>query len=190
MNDAPLLSPMRLLRSNDGTIDPQQLLRSSRDLEGDALSLTSINSDEASFSPNEDGSWSVTSSSDSDGVIAFNYSVSDGELSSSAKGTLMLIQSTPSTDLITGEPHHPMRGWFHSKAMIMDKLLHREAEIILPSADYISNFKQVFSVAKHLFGVHKSFDATQALSATAATSNDDILKSSAAASLSQRSSSR
>lgn len=174
VNDAPLLPPMRVLRSSDDTLDPQQLLRSSRDLEGDALSLTSIHADEASFSQNEDGSWSVSSSSDSDGVIAFHYSVSDGELASSAKGVLLLGDPTASSDSITGEPHPHKRDWFHSKAEIMDKLLHREADATLPPAGQISNLNQVFSVAKHILGALQTADSSQAVIKTSEPSSDDI----------------
>lgn len=138
VNDAPLLPPMRVLRSSDGSFDASALLHRSIDVDGDALSITAIQSDEASFSQNDDGSWSVSATGDSDGVVAFTYTVSDGELSRDGHGALILASAAATSEaqddpLISGgEIIKPMQ---HPHDVLLGRHEETHDGPALPSSD-------------------------------------------------------
>jgi Ca2+-binding RTX toxin-like protein len=113
VNDAPLASPVTLAGGTENTvytIDAAALLAGVTDPDGPSLSITSVSVASGSGGTivnNNDGTWSYTPASNYSGPVGFNYTASDGLLSSSSTASLILappgiINGTPGPDVLLG----------------------------------------------------------------------------------------
>ncbi|NQD38888.1 tandem-95 repeat protein [Permianibacter sp. IMCC34836] len=92
-NDAPDISPVTLASiAEDGSliISATELLAGASDVDGDALSITSLTlaTGSGTLIDNGNGSWTFTPAADFNGDVAFSYSVSDGTATSSSTASL------------------------------------------------------------------------------------------------------
>ncbi|UUZ74434.1 cadherin-like domain-containing protein [Polaromonas sp. P1(28)-13] len=103
VNDAPSNAPVALPAVSEDsaaiTITPAQLLANAGDVDGDALSITSLAASSGSLTANADGTWSFTPATDFTGAVSFTYSVSDGTaaVAGSASLTVTAVNDAPST---------------------------------------------------------------------------------------------
>lgn len=99
INDAPMATPVILADGTEDTvytISAATLLSGVNDVDGPSLSVTSVtvNSGGGSITDNQDGSWTYAPAANYSGPITFDYTATDGLLSSSSTATLNLAAST------------------------------------------------------------------------------------------------
>ncbi len=94
-NDAPAATPVELTAGTEDTIytiSASALLTGVTDVDSTSLSIASINlaSGGGAIVDNNDGTWSYTPPLNYNGPISFNYTASDGSLTSSSTAALTL----------------------------------------------------------------------------------------------------
>ena len=95
VNDAPVASPVTLAAGTEDvvySISAATLLAGVSDVDGPSLSITSVSvaSGGGSIVNNGNGTWSYTPASNYNGPVTFNYTASDGSLTSSSTASLTL----------------------------------------------------------------------------------------------------
>ncbi|UUZ66768.1 cadherin-like domain-containing protein [Polaromonas sp. P2-4] len=105
VNDAPSTAPVALPAAAEDsaaiTITPAQLLANAADVDGDALTITSLAASSGSLTANADGTWSFTPAADFNGTVSFSYSVSDGTATVAGSASLLV---TPVNDAPSNAP--------------------------------------------------------------------------------------
>ena len=95
VNHAPVATPVTLAAGTEDTaytITAATLLAGVTDVDGQALSITSVSvaSGGGSIVNNGNGTWTYTPAANSNGPVSFNYTASDGSLSASSTASLTL----------------------------------------------------------------------------------------------------
>ena len=95
VNDAPVATPMALAAGTEDTvyvINASTLLAGVTDVDGPSLSITAVSvaSGGGSVVDNHDGTFTYTPAAGYNGPVSFNYTASDGSLSSSSTASLIL----------------------------------------------------------------------------------------------------
>src|SRR5689334_10215940 len=96
VNDAPVATPVVLAAGTEDTayvINAATLLAGVTDVDGPSLSITSVRvaSGGGAIVDNHDGTFSYTPAANYNGPVSFNYTASDGSLSSSSTASLTLL---------------------------------------------------------------------------------------------------
>ena len=99
VNDAPVATPVTLAAGTEDTaytITAATLLAGVTDVDGQALSITSVSvaSGGGNIVNNGNGTWTYTPAANSSGPVSFSYTASDGSLSASSTASLTLLRST------------------------------------------------------------------------------------------------
>ena len=95
VNDAPVAAPVTLAAGTEDTayvISASTLLAGVIDIDGPSLSITSVSvaSGGGSVVDNHDGTFTYTPAANFNGPVSFNYTASDGSLTSSSTASLIL----------------------------------------------------------------------------------------------------
>ena len=95
IDDAPVATPVTLAAGTEDTaytITAASLLAGVTDVDGPALSITSVSvaSGGGNIVNNGNGTWTYTPAANSSGPVSFNYTASDGSLSASSTASLTL----------------------------------------------------------------------------------------------------
>ena len=95
VNDAPVATPVTLAAGTEDTaytITAATLLAGVTDVDGQALSITSVSvaSGGGSIVNNGNGTWTYTPAANFNGPVSFNYTASDGSLSASSTASLII----------------------------------------------------------------------------------------------------
>ncbi|NML19173.1 cadherin-like domain-containing protein, partial [Azohydromonas caseinilytica] len=95
VNDAPVLSgePAVLERGSEDrayTVTAEQLLQGFSDVEGAALSVSTLTVDHGTAVRNADGSWTITPEANYHGTLVLSYGVTDGQATTAATLALTL----------------------------------------------------------------------------------------------------
>jgi hypothetical protein len=95
VNDAPVATPVTLAAGTEDTayvINASALLAGVTDIDGPSLSITSVSvaSGGGSILDNHDGTFTYTPAANYSGPVSFNYTASDGTLTSSSTASLAL----------------------------------------------------------------------------------------------------
>lgn len=96
VNDAPVASAVTLPNSVEDagvTITAAQLLAGARDPDGDPLSISSVTlaSSGGNLVDNHNGTWTYIPAANENGLVSFDYTVTDGTTSASSSASLTLI---------------------------------------------------------------------------------------------------
>src|SRR5689334_23643751 len=96
VNDAPVATPVTLTAGTEDTayiINASALLAGVSDVDGPSLSITSVSlaAGGGAIADNHDGTFSYTPAANYNGPVSFNYTASDGSLSSSSTASLTLL---------------------------------------------------------------------------------------------------
>ncbi|MDZ4185613.1 MAG: cadherin-like domain-containing protein [Desulfuromonadales bacterium] len=101
VNDAPLLGSLVALGSmlEDGSllISAAELLAHASDSDGDPLAVVNLATNRGTLIDNDDGTWLFTPSSDFNGLVTFNYQLSDGvvDISTTAGVNVTPVNDAP-----------------------------------------------------------------------------------------------
>ena len=103
INDAPVANNDTAAAINEDTsitISAAELLGNDSDVEGDSLSITSVNSDSGTATLNAEGQIEFTPNANFNGIATFDYTVSDGTDSSTAsvEVTVNAVNDPPIVD--------------------------------------------------------------------------------------------
>jgi Ca2+-binding RTX toxin-like protein len=113
VNDAPVATPVTLAAGTEDTaytINAAALLAGVTDVDGQALTITSVSvaSGGGSIVNNGNGTWTYTPAADFNGPVSFNYTASDGSLSASSTANVFIspVNDAPTaTNLSTAETY-------------------------------------------------------------------------------------
>ena len=97
MNDAPVATPVTLAAGQENTaytIDASTLLAGVTDVDGPSLSITAVSvaSGGGTIVDNHNGTFTYTPAANFSGPVSFNYTASDGSLTSSSTASLVLVR--------------------------------------------------------------------------------------------------
>src|SRR5689334_24318749 len=108
VNDAPVATPVVLAAGTEDTayvINAATLLAGVTDVDGPSLSITSVSvaSGGGAIVDNHNGTFTYTPAANYNGPVSFNYSASDGTLTSSSTASLTLaaVDDAPSASTVT-----------------------------------------------------------------------------------------